>query len=140
MPAQYPRGNRPNRVFGVGGRTRGADAEPIDVSVKSFRPGVGGSPRGRSFGRSGLILRRKPIVFYTYAGVTRDAAGAPIGACRVELYERSSGTRVGATVSDGSGVFSFPVPNDVPNYFAVAWTAAGLSAATGPLEQGAVSV
>lgn len=133
MPAQYPRGNRPNRVFGVGGQTR-------DDPTRSFRPGVGDGPRGQSLGRSGLVFFRRPVVFYTYAGVTRDSAGAPIGACRVELYERSSGTRVGETVSDGSGAFSFPVPNDVPNYFAVAWTEAGLSAATGPLEQGAVSV
>lgn len=132
MPAQWPRGRAPNRVFGVGGFTR-------DDATRSFRPSAGDGPRGKSTGRSGLILYKEPIVFYTYAGVTRDAGGSALGGCRVELYERSSGTRVGQTTSDGSGNFSFAVPNNATNYFAVAWTAAGLSAATGPLERGDVS-
>ena len=46
---------------------------------------------------------------FTVSGVTRDNTGAALGACKVLLLKGEATELVAATVSDGSGNFSFTV-------------------------------
>ena len=54
---------------------------------------------------------------YSIAGVTKDATGAPLGGCTVEVYEtvtaanlnEPKGRFVGSTVSDANGNYSVDV-------------------------------
>jgi hypothetical protein len=44
---------------------------------------------------------------FAIAGVTRDSGGSPIAGVTVDLFLTADDTKVGGTVSDGSGNFSF---------------------------------
>ena len=41
------------------------------------------------------------------SGITRDAAGAPLGGCTVKLFADGSDVLLYETISDGGGFFSF---------------------------------
>jgi hypothetical protein len=59
-------------------------------------------------------LRRRPVfksapsyAIFGLSGVTRDAAGAPLGGCTVSLFTTGTEAWIADTISDGSGFFSF---------------------------------
>lgn len=55
-------------------------------------------------------------------GVTKDAAGATLGGCTVDLMVTPSDTRFATTTSDGSGNFSFgPLNNGNGPFYIVAY-------------------
>jgi hypothetical protein len=60
---------------------------------------------------------------YTIAGITRDATGAVLGGCDVDLFfSGGNKTRAGATVSDATtGAFTFMVSNTTTAYFVVSY-------------------
>lgn len=60
---------------------------------------------------------------FTLAGVTRDSTNAPLGNCIVKVFGGSS-EFLGQTTSDGSGNYSFSLPNNSGPFFVVAWDAA----------------
>jgi len=45
---------------------------------------------------------------FAISGVTRTAAGAPLGNCVVELYVQATNMRVDIVISDSGGNFTFP--------------------------------
>jgi hypothetical protein len=59
---------------------------------------------------------------FLISGVTRDAAGNALASCTVKLYRTDSDLMVASTVSDGSGAYSFQVP-DATQFYAVAFKA-----------------
>ena len=52
----------------------------------------------------------------TISGVTKDSAGAALGACMVQLFRTPSDTLVQEVVSDASGNYSFDNPGSGPFY------------------------
>jgi hypothetical protein len=62
---------------------------------------------------------------FAVSGVTRDAAGDPLGSCDVYLLKYDSGgndfTQVDAGTSDGSGNYSLTAPDSDPSYVVIAY-------------------
>ena len=52
----------------------------------------------------------------TISGVTRDSAGAALGACIVQLFRTPSDSAAQEIISDASGNFSFDNPGSGPFY------------------------
>lgn len=55
---------------------------------------------------------------FSFAGVTRDQNGTPLGGCTVWLFRTSDRTPLAVTTSDGSGNYSFSLTSDPIEYFA----------------------
>lgn len=63
------------------------------------------------------LKRNSQAPFYQLGGVTRDAAGAVLGSCVVEVYRTDTDERLLTTTSDASGVFLFTnVPRGIALY------------------------
>jgi hypothetical protein len=75
----------------------------VQIAIPSVRSSVRPSVRP-SVVHGPLPL---PAVFFTMTGVTRDAFGAPLGACNVELFRSVDDVKIGDTTSDASGNFEF---------------------------------
>jgi hypothetical protein len=80
------------------------------------RPGVLAIPgdrflRTRPF-RSRPLSTKNEVI----SGVTRDAAGAPLGNCVVKLFRTPSDILAAATMSDASGNWSIDNPGSGPFY------------------------
>lgn len=73
-------------------------------------------PVGQAIGRYGSHI-------FLLTGVTKNSAGAALGGCTVHLFRTSDNALIGATTSDGSGNYSFIVPNGVTSYYVVAYLA-----------------
>ena len=111
---------RPLATSGWGGRAastfRGAlSADPSRVvtplaDVQSLMP----SWRGQI----GTLIARNvaPARNFTVSGVTRDAGGAALGNCWVELFSSATDMVVAKQFSDASGNFSFVQPGTGPFY------------------------
>lgn len=50
-----------------------------------------------------------PPARYLIAGVTRDAAGAPLGGCTVHVFEKESGLFRDEVISDANGNYAVDV-------------------------------
>jgi hypothetical protein len=75
-------------------------------------------PRGMAPRRAKMGIPRFPSM--TISGVTRDSAGVPLAACRVELFRSSDDVKVGETTSDGGGNYTFRVGLG-QQYYAIAY-------------------
>lgn len=53
---------------------------------------------------------------FTIVGVTRDAAGAALGNCQVDLFRTADDSRAGVVVSDASGNFIFDASAQLTHY------------------------
>jgi len=60
---------------------------------------------------------------YTISGITRDATGAVLGACEVDLFFAGGDrARAGSTTSDATtGAFTFMVGDTTTPYFVVSY-------------------
>ncbi len=61
---------------------------------------------------------------YVISGVTKDSTGAPLGNCKVKMFETVSNAFIEEVLSDGSGVFAFGPAVSRP-HFLVAWGPSG---------------
>ena len=59
--------------------------------------------------------------FFSITGITKDSTGTLIASCDVELFETGSEKFLRKTTSDGSGNYSFIVPNNSSNYWVRAY-------------------
>lgn len=82
-------------------------------------------PRGPQGPRGPTIFRSPPVSFgsLAIAGVTRNASGAVLPNCIVQLFRTSDDLLMGEQTSDGAGSYSFPVQNDAASYYVVAYLA-----------------
>jgi hypothetical protein len=60
---------------------------------------------------------------FRLTGVTRDSSNAALGNCIVRVFDGSN-LFLGQTTSDGSGNYSFDLPNNSGPFYVVAWDAA----------------
>jgi hypothetical protein len=102
---------------GWGGRAAGHFRGLLTIDT----PHAGEDPQVLSAsgrGQVGTVVYRSPgaAVNFSIIGVTRDSAGAILGACRVELYPTARDVSIAETVSDGSGNFAFDMPGTGPFY------------------------
>ena len=58
---------------------------------------------------------------WTITGQTLTCAGAVLASCTVMLFRTSDNVMIGTTTSDGTGAYSFVVPDGVTAYFLVAY-------------------
>lgn len=63
------------------------------------------------------------VILRYIAGVTKDSTGAALGGCTVKLFRTSDDVWIATTTSDGSGNYSFTVPNTATTYYVVAYKA-----------------
>jgi hypothetical protein len=52
-------------------------------------------------------IKPLPAVFFTLTGTTRDAFGAPLAGCDVELFRAVDDVKLDQTTSDANGLFVF---------------------------------
>jgi hypothetical protein len=73
--------------------------------------------------RSHVSVRARAA--FQITGVTRDASGATLASCTVDLFRTSNDTKMATTTSDGSGVFTFSIgiADTSVNYYLVAYKA-----------------
>lgn len=103
---------------------------PAQMPKGSFLPMCGqGGVRGFT-GMAGLRVRmpvfKTPRFYGSFAltGTTLDKTGAALGNCTVDLFHYDAfETLVAATVSNGSGLFTFTLGTNEGNYFARAYIA-----------------
>jgi hypothetical protein len=108
--AQFSRGRAPMRT-GAGRFTpRG---------LWNGVPGYGGGSRVRSLQSTARFLLSDGLGNTSF--VTRDNADAPLANCVVDLFETATDLLVATTTSDGSGVFSFVVPNNAGFFYTVGY-------------------
>ena len=105
MPASYPRGTAPCVVSGMSKRQR-----------------IG----------QGMFVKQPFTGRFSITGVTRDSAGAPLATCTVHLYQTADDLRVGSTVSDSMGNYSFSLPQNSGFFYAVAVDPTGALAGVTP--------
>ena len=106
----------------------------MSFAATAFRPlarsGWGG-PAASAFrgrlrpswrGQIGTLIARNvaPARNFAVAGVTRDAGGAALGNCRVDLFVSATDMLVASQVSDAAGNFSFAQPGAGP-FFIIAY-------------------
>ena len=120
-------------VSGRGGRQsqRGAPFMPVN-GVTRFEPrsfaGMSGpaAPARAEMQSGGPSFNSQAQKFrgsFSISGTTKDAAGAALAACAVELFQTGSDLLLGRTISDGSGLYSFLIGFNSGNFYVVAYKA-----------------
>lgn len=65
-----------------------------------------------------------PPTYFRIAGTTRDATGAALGTCVVDLFRTSDDVKLDSVTSDAEGLFEFRTAGQPPNaYYLVAYKA-----------------
>lgn len=100
---------RPFAHSGSGGRAAG-HFRP--VAQQQWRRGQIGTVVYRSRGNQ---------IIHTLSGVTRDSAGAVLAGCVVDMFRTTDDVLVGATISDGAGVYTLPVSGPGGPFYLVAY-------------------
>jgi len=79
---------------------------------------------------------------FALTGITRDNAGAALAGCVVALYRAGSLELLARGMSDGTGAYALPVPNNAGLFYVVSFYADGtLAGITRPiLEATAVEI
>lgn len=86
--------------------SRGQRGQPGVLAIPGDRFG-----RLRPF-RSSRLSTKNEII----SGVTRDASGAPLGSCTVQLFRTPSDVLAQEQISDASGNYLFENPGSGPFY------------------------
>ena len=97
----------------------------VFFKLKSARLIASRSPgrlNGQPGGLRGAVSPDAPLAF-TLRGVTRDSAGAPLGACTVDVFSWPEKTLYGTVTSDGAGAYSLSVAPG-KTYRAISYNAA----------------
>lgn len=89
-------------------------------NASSGVPNTMGPHIGRQFAEVPPIFEELNV---TLVGVTKDAAGAALGACRVLLFQTADNVLAGETLSDGSGNYSFTMSRMAGPFFVVSYQA-----------------
>lgn len=66
----------------------------------------------------GFTSGEGPLFEYPYSitGVTKDSAGAALGACGIKLFRTTDDSLVSQTVSDANGNYVIPASNALQHY------------------------
>lgn len=97
-----------NFIFGIGS-SKADDATSNQTSTFNKRPGQIPAANQAYQARA----------TYTITGITREGNGNALGNFYVYLYQKDTMAFVAQTISDGSGNYSFTVPNNSTEYFVV---------------------
>jgi hypothetical protein len=57
--------------------------------------------------------------------VTKDSTGAPLANCTVHLFESATDIKLGETISDGSGTFTFSIGQNAGFFYIIAYKPGG---------------
>lgn len=102
------------------GRARGDAPEGVLRRVPVL---IGHTHRGEADDKKPPIFKSPRFTLpsaFRLSGVTRDSVGAPLGNCRVHLFN-SADVEIAETVSNGSGVFSFTTDKNSGTFYLVAY-------------------
>jgi hypothetical protein len=76
---------------------------------------------------AGLPYLKAPVFkgSFSITGVSRDSGGTPLAFCDVRLFKASAfDEKVAQTTSDGSGNYTFSVPDNASNYWVAMYESA----------------